>query len=93
MQNRLAEHLTTWKFWYAIPASAALLITSLLPAVAGMFMDPESASATTVMSAVAALQFIALAALALGFIALFERSGPQRATSASPRASPRVPSS
>ena len=31
MQNRLAEHLTTWKLWYAIPAAAAPLVASLLP--------------------------------------------------------------
>lgn len=68
--DRLASHLTTWKAWYAIPASLTLLVTSLIPAIAGGFLDPDAPSTKTVMVILIPVQFIALAALALAFIAL-----------------------
>lgn len=70
--DRLARHLTTWKAWYAIPASLTLLVTSLIPAIAGGFLDPDAPSTKTVMAILIPVQFIAFAALALAFIALFE---------------------
>lgn len=76
MQNRLAEHLTTWKFWYAIPAAASLLLSSLLPVIASFVIDPDSPSAASTMALLIPLQFIAFALLALGFIALFEKKWP-----------------
>lgn len=69
--DRLARHLTTWKAWYAIPASLTLLVTSLIPAIAGGFLDPDAPSTKTVMAILIPVQFIAFAALALAFIALF----------------------
>lgn len=71
--DRLARHLTTWKAWYAIPASLTLLVTSLIPAIAGGFLDPDAPSTKTVMAIFIPVQFIAFAALALAFIALFEK--------------------
>lgn len=76
MQNRLAEHLTTWKFWYAIPAAASLLLSSLLPVIASFVIDPDSPSAASTMALLIPLQFIAFALLALGFIALVEKKWP-----------------
>lgn len=69
--DRLARHLTTWKAWYAIPASLTLLVTSLIPAIAGGFLDPDAPSTKTVMAILIPVQFIAFAAPALSFIALF----------------------
>lgn len=68
--DRLASHLTTWKAWCAIPASLTLLVTSLIPAIAGGFLDPDAPSTKTVMVILIPVQFIAFAALALSFIAL-----------------------
>lgn len=69
--DRLARHLATWKAWYAIPASLTLLVTSLIPAIAGGFLDPDAPSTKTVMAILIPVQFIAFAAPALSFIALF----------------------
>lgn len=69
--DRLARHLTTWKAWYAIPASLTLLVTSLIPAITGGFLDPDAPSTKTVMAILIPVQFIAFAAPALSFIALF----------------------
>ena len=74
--DRLARHLTTWKAWYAIPASLTLLVTSLIPAIAGGFLDSDAPSTKTVMAILIPVQFIAFAALALAFIALFEKNWP-----------------
>ena len=82
MQNRLAEHLTTWKLWYAIPAAAAPLVASLLPAIGGMFVDPGSPSAASTMAFLTPLQFIAFAALASASSPCSRRGGRRPATSA-----------
>lgn len=46
-------------------------MTSLIPAIAGGFLDPDAPSTKTVMAILIPVQFIAFAALALAFIALF----------------------
>ena len=68
MSNRLATHLTTWKWWYALPALPALILASLLTVLAG---QSESSKAFTVP-----MQFIAFAALALLFLSLLARRWP-----------------
>lgn len=76
MKNRLAEHLTTWKAWYAIPAFFALLISSLIPTIGSVFLGGENSPA---MSLLVPVQFIAIAVLGLGIIALLARRWPSRA--------------
>ncbi len=68
MSNRLATHLTTWKWWYALPALPAFIIASLLAVFSG---QSQTAKALAVP-----LQFIAFAALALLFLALLARRWP-----------------
>lgn len=76
MKNRLAEHLTTWKLWYAIPGFFALMVSSLIPMVGSMLLGPDNKTASAVLVPV---QFIAFAVLALGGIALFARRWPSAA--------------
>lgn len=76
MKNRLAEHLTTWKLWYAIPGFFALMVSSLIPMVGSMLLGPDNKTGTALLVPV---QFIAFAVLALGGIALFARRWPSAA--------------
>ncbi|MDO5512346.1 CPBP family intramembrane glutamic endopeptidase [Corynebacterium sp.] len=61
--NRLAQHLTTWKAWYAILAVPAFLLASLV-VIAGASLAP--------------LSFVLFAALSLLFIAIVARRWPSR---------------
>ena len=65
--------MTRWERTEKEPASLTLLVTSLIPAIAGGFLDPDAPSTKTVMAILIPVQFIAFAALALAFIALFEK--------------------
>lgn len=76
MKNRLAEHLTTWKLWYAIPGFFALMVSSLIPMVGSMLLGPDNKTASALLVPV---QFIAFAVLALGGIALLARRWPSAA--------------
>ncbi|MDO5492850.1 MAG: type II CAAX endopeptidase family protein [Nesterenkonia sp.] len=73
MRNRLADHLTTWKAWYAVPAMFAIIIASLLPVVGNLLGAGDD---TTVMALLVPAQFILFAVLALGVIGLLARKWP-----------------
>ncbi|GMA41908.1 CPBP family intramembrane glutamic endopeptidase [Mobilicoccus caccae] len=76
MNNRLAQHLTTWKAWYALFAIPALIIGSLLMALGGAAEGAHESATTAMKGLMVPLQFIAFAVLSLGFIALFARRWP-----------------
>ena len=76
MKNRLAEHLTMWKAWYAIPAFFAFLAASAIPTVGALLGGDEDSA---VMALLVPVQFIGFAALSLGIIALFSRRWPTAA--------------
>lgn len=76
MKNRLAEHLSPWKAWYAIPASCALLISSLIPMLGTLVGGDRSTLVTAVLVAV---QFMAIAAVAVGILAVCSRRWPTAA--------------
>lgn len=73
MKNRLADHLTTWKAWYAIPAMFTIIIASLLPVLGGLLGAGDN---ETVMALLVPAQFIAFAVLSLGVIGLLSRRWP-----------------
>lgn len=75
MTNRLADHLTTWKAWYAVLALPALLIGSTLTILGGGGDGEQGGAAALAVP----LSFVAFAAVSLGLIALVSRRWPTRA--------------
>ena len=77
MTNRLAQHLTTWRWWYALLAVPAFILGSNVALVAGLVgeggTDPGSG---TVGALLMPVQFLVIAGLALGAIALVARRWP-----------------
>lgn len=78
MTNRLATHLTTWKWWYALFVFPALLASSTVAILAGMFPGANDSSLSTAAGLMVPVQFIVLAVVALGLVALAARSWPSR---------------
>ncbi|MDO5696850.1 MAG: type II CAAX endopeptidase family protein [Dermatophilus congolensis] len=76
MTNRLATRLTTWKAWYAIPAFFAIVLASSV-AVLGSFIPAEDAATRELINALLVpAQFIVIALLAVGFLAIVARRWP-----------------
>ncbi|GAB3701103.1 hypothetical protein [Mariniluteicoccus flavus] len=73
MTNRLASHLTTWKWWYAVLTSTAFLLSGGLAVLAGFAPEESRKAASALLGGV---QFVAFAALALAIIALLARKWP-----------------
>lgn len=72
MTNRLAEHLTTWKWWYAIIAMIAFIVGSQTPLVATLL----GAADEQTLSLMTPVTFLAFTLLALAAVALLARAWP-----------------
>lgn len=74
MRDSLADHLTTWRWWYALIALPAVVVGSLVASV-GAFVgggEPDG----TLAALLTPLSMLAFAAFALGMVALFARRWP-----------------
>ncbi|MDO5628681.1 MAG: type II CAAX endopeptidase family protein [Mobilicoccus sp.] len=78
MQNLLATHLTTWKWWYAIPTSFVLVLASVVTMVSMLFTELEPQTQALLTALLVPLQFILYGVLSLGIIALLSRRWPTR---------------
>lgn len=76
MTNQLARHLTPWKGWYALLAVPAFLLGSLVMTVSELTGSSPDAPRETVTALLVPVQFIALAVLALAFLAVAARRWP-----------------
>lgn len=76
MKNRLAEHLTTWKWWYFVLGLVAFFLGSQTAVVAQLLQGAPAAVGQTVQLGSMLLQFIVMAALALFLIRLVSRRWP-----------------
>lgn len=73
MTNVLARSLTTWKAWYAALGLVALLLASTIMVLAG---PGEGSSGSVLGAALVPVQFLAMAFVSLGLIALVSRRWP-----------------
>lgn len=76
MTSQLARHLTPWKGWYALLAVPAFLLGSLVMTVSELTGSSPDAPRETVTALLVPVQFIALAVLALAFLAVAARRWP-----------------
>lgn len=75
MTNRLADHLTTWKWWYALLTVPALILGSQVLLVGTLLGEDESSALLGLLSPVS---FIAFTVIALLLVALVSRRWPTR---------------
>lgn len=76
MPNRLAEHLTTWKAWYAVVATLVVPLGSMAAMLGSLVPSEDPATQNLVTSLFVPVQFVVIAFLAVGLLALASRRWP-----------------